>query len=227
MSETTDPIADSPLPPVARPPAVAPPAPPAAPPPAAGGGRQDTIADVRAEAASYRIALREARQELADAKSAAEAALAQLEAAKSGAATAASKPLEAKLQRAMDRVMSTSLQTAMVAAGLQDPDLIALFDRMPDRPDVKVDDDFNVVGVDKLVEAAKKWKPDYFKAPADPGKTPPKKAAPEKTGEGNDPPASGGAGVVDIKSMDRKAYNTWKNAQLNAMRAPGAAGWGR
>lgn len=206
-----------------------PPAPPA--PQSSGSRQQDTVADLRAEAAARRIANRELQEKLDDAERRALDAASRLEAAK----TSATAPLQARLERANQRLIDATLQSAMVSAGLQDPDLVVLAMRMPNAPKVTVDDEFEVQGAAEMVEAFKKWKPEFFKKaalaadPPAPGRQPAPKPAPASTSGGAEPPPSGGSATVDVRNMDKKTYAAYKAKTLSDMRRAGAgsAGFGR
>ena len=188
------------------------------------GGRADTIADVRAEAASYRIAARQAREQAEDAQRALEALRAQHETEKASV----TKPLQTKVERLQQRMIDATVTSKMVAAGLVDPDLVALASKMPDAPKLVLDDNDEVQGVDEMVEKFKKWKPDYFKK-AEPGSgrqqtptpTPTPTPAPTSTSGGREPPPSGSQPVTDVRKMDKKQYAEWKSAQMATLRAAG------
>jgi hypothetical protein len=172
------------------------------------------VAELRAEAASWRVALRTAESARDQALDAAEAARAALEEAR----TKAVAPLQAKLTRALARTRDTTIESALIAAGLQDADLVALHSKIPDAPEVKVDDDFN------------KWKPDYFKKPAESGGGsngkersgggggPPKK---EQTGAGGEPPPGTDPPAVNVRTMDKKQYAEYKARTLADFRRAG------
>jgi hypothetical protein len=184
------------------------------------------VAELRAEAASWRVALRTAESARDQALDAAEAARAALEEAR----TKAVAPLQAKLTRALARTRDTTIESALIAAGLQDADLVALHSKIPDAPEVKVDDDFNVTGIPELVAAYKKWKPDYFKKPAESGGGsngkerngggggPPKK---EQTGAGGEPPPGTDPPAVNVRTMDKKQYAEYKARTLADFRRAG------
>lgn len=188
-------------------------------PPQQQGGRPDTIADVRAEAAAHRIAARQHREQAEDLQRQLDALRSTIE----GEKTKVVQPLTTKVERLQQRMIDATLTSKMVAAGLVDPDLVALATKMPDAPKLTLSDDDEVQGVDDLVEKFKKWKPDYFRAagsapPAPKGTTPaaqPKVAQP--TGGGQEPPASGNTPVTDVRKMDKDAYKAWKQAELRKL----------
>jgi hypothetical protein len=162
----------------------------------------DQVAELRAEAAQYRISYRNAQQERDDALEQARQAREQLESEK----TKAVAPLQAKLLKASQRAVDFAIQTEMISLGLQDPDLLYLYTKMPDAPKVVVSDDFEVSGAKELAAAFKKWKPDYFKKAAEePPPSEGRRRAPPKTSEGNEPaPSEGGGPAIDLR--DRVKY---------------------
>lgn len=205
-----------------------------------GGGRyNETIADVRAEAAARRVQANELRDQLKEANERADALTAQIESAK----TTAVAPLTAKLEKAQGRIIDATLAQKMVAAGLQDADLIVLASRMPNAPKVTLDENFEVVGADEMVEAFKKWKPEFFKKKATEdagggggggGRAPTRAAGggtptPTPTGSGGEPTPSGGTGATSVKDMTPEQYKAYKARTLGDFRraGAGAAGWGR
>lgn len=188
------------------------------------------MADLRAEAAAYRIRARDTRVELEEAQRRVVEVEQQLESAKAAAVA----PLQTKLGLANQKLIDASVQSAMLTAGLQDPDLVILASRMPNAPKVTLNDDYDVQGASELAEAFKKWKPEFFKKaaasdpPAGQGRTPSRSApTPPNTSGGGEPPPSAGNGTVSVRGMDKKAYAAWKEQQLRGMRTPGNAGWGR
>ena len=214
--------APPPAPPPATPPVqpyVAPQQQQTQPPQQQQSGRPDTIADVRAEAAAHRIAARQHREQAEDLQRQLDALRGTIETEKTNVV----KPLSAKVERLQQRMIDATLTSKMVAAGLVDPDLVALAQKMPDAPKLTLSDDDEVQGVDDLVEKFKKWKPDYFRAagsapPAPKGAAPaaqPKVAQP--TGGGQEPPASGNTPVTDVRKMDKEQYKAWKSAELRKL----------
>lgn len=204
-------VVDPPAPaPIARPQAAATPAP-------TPTSRPDTIADVRAEAAQYRISAREHKE-------AAERATEQLAALKLTHETDklnVAKPLQTKLEKLQLRVIESTLTSKLIAAGLVDADLVALTRGMPDAPKLTLDDDDNVVGADDMVAKFKAWKPDYFKAAgADPAPAPKKVVV---TGAGGEPKPAGGAPKTNVRDMNKDEYRSFKAAELGKVKA---AGWG-
>lgn len=205
---TVDPPAPAPIP---RPQAAATPAPTPTP------ARSDTIADVRAEAAQYRISAREHKE-------AAERANEQLAALKLQHETDkvnVTKPLQSKLEKMQLRVIESTLTSKLVAAGLVDVDLVALSRSMPDAPTLTLNDDGDVVGADDMVAKFKAWKPDYFKAAgADPAPAPKKVVV---TGAGGEPKPAGGAPKTNVRDMTKEEYRAFKAAELGKVKS---AGWG-
>ena len=236
MSETVDPPASASPAPAPRVPA-APPAPayqepaPAAPAPS----RHDLTAELRAEAAARRIQARDLQDRLDQAEAARAAAVASLDSERAKAAEKASAPLTARLEKMNQRLIDASVSAALTAAGLRDPDLAVMMSKMPDAPEIKLDDDLNVSGVKAAVEAFKKWKPDYFAsaspqpsggAAAGGGGAPPS-PPPATTGTGGDPAPSGHQPIVDVRAMSKPDYAKWKAAELAKFRTLGTAGFGR
>lgn len=182
------------------------------------GGRPDTIADVRAEAASYRIAARQAREQAEDAQRQLENLRAQHETDK----VKVTQPLQTKVERLQQKMIDATLASRMVAAGLVDPDLVALASKMPDAPKLTLSDDDEVQGVDDMVEKFKKWKPDYFKKAGDtPAPRQQQVAPPRTTGSGGEPPPASNQPVTDVRKMDKVTYAKWKSDQLAGMRTLG------
>lgn len=151
------PPAPPPPPPAPPPPAPPPPAPPPpAPAPTAAPHRdpESQVAELRAEAAHHRITARQERER-------AEAATQQLEelrTSNAAAVEAARQPLQQKIEKANQRILTTELRSAAVQAGLTDLDLIPLLDRSK----VTVDDEGVVTGITEAIDAFKKAKPEYF-----------------------------------------------------------------
>lgn len=192
----------------------------AQPPPAPSQTRHEqTVAELRAEAASWRVALRQAEAARDAALAAAEDAKTQMESAR----TSAVEPLQKRLDRASQRMIDTTIQSEMIAMGLVDPDLIALASRMPDRPRVEVNDEFEVTGAKDFAKAFKAWKPDYFRqagAAAAPSKNEEKKPTPTRTSAGQEPPPSNGSAVVDARKMNKAEYAEFRKQTLAAFRMP-------
>jgi hypothetical protein len=184
--------------------------------------RTDTIADVRAEAASYRIAARTAREEADEANRQLEAMRATIENEK----TKVTAPLQTKMARLQQRMIDATLASKMVAAGLVDPDLVALASKMPDAPKLALDDNDEVQGVDDMVEKFKKWKPDYFRKAGEAPKQQEQqqKAPPKQTSAGGEPTPSGQQPSLDVRKMPKAEYAKWKADQLKEI---ARAGWNR
>jgi hypothetical protein len=149
------------------------------------------------------------------------------------ARTQAVAPLTAKLERANARLIDATLQSHMVAAGLQDPDLIILASRMPNAPKVTLSDDFEVVGAEEMVAAFKKWKPEFFRAPAQ-QQTPAAQqqstpARQQQSSAGGEPPPSQGTPTTKVSEMTKEEYAKFKRDTLGGFRRAGAGsgGFGR
>lgn len=220
MSETTEETGTQAPPPPPQRTSQPPPSQHVAQPPAPATTRHEsTVAELRAEAASWRVALRQAEAARDAAMQAAEDAKAQMESAR----TSAVEPLQKRLDRASQRMIDTTIQSEMIAMGLVDPDLIALAARMPDRPKVDVNDDFEVTGAKEFAKAFKAWKPDYFRqadATAPTSKREEKKPPPARTSAGQEPPASNGETTLDVRKMDKKDYANWKKELMRSFHGP-------
>lgn len=117
--------------------------------------------------------------------------------------------------------MDATIQSHLVAIGLQDIDLIGLASKMPEAPKVELDDNFQVTGAKEFAEAFKKWKPQFFKTAADPkdgkdGKESPKKA-PAKTGNGGEPDGGGDPPAVDVSKMNKAEYAAFRAQTLRGI----------
>lgn len=183
---------------------------------AAAPARSDTIADVRAEAAQYRINARQHKEEADGLRTQLESLRTQHESDKVKVA----EPLQAKILKIQQRVIESTLTASLIAAGLVDPDLVALSRTMPDAPKLALDDDDNVTGVADMVAKFKAWKPDYFKVAGAQEPTPKKK--PTTTGDGGEPPPTGGAPKTNIRDMNKDEYAAFKKAELGKVKQ---AGW--
>lgn len=141
------------------------------------------------------------------------------------------QPLAAKLAAANSKLVDATLLSAMVAAGLQDPDLVVLASRMPNAPKVSLNDDLEVVGAEEMVAAFKKWKPEFFRVPqqqakeSKEGPTPPR----QQSSAGGEPPPSSGTPNLKVRDMDKKQYAAFKADTLRGFRRAGAgsSGFGR
>ena len=187
--------------------------------------RKDTLSDLRAEAAQYRIQAREAREQLASLQ---QQQAERIEAEKTKAAADALAPLQANFEKLRKQMLNTKVEAALTAAGIKDPDLVSMYARCPEAGEVTIDDDFNIQGLGKMVEAFKAWKPDFFAAPGAPAVpsgdgSPP--AAP-RTSAGGEPAPSGATPTMDVRGMGKKEYEAWKQETFKKMRQPGAPGWG-
>lgn len=203
------------------------PAPAAEPAPSSQAQRaQETAADLRATIAAERVAARQTQASL-------DAALAEVERTKTlveSARTTALAPLTAKLEKAHTKLIDATLMAKMTAAGLQDPDLVVLAAKMPNAPKITLNDDFEVDGVDAMVDAFKKWKPDFFRAPTAAGAPEPKPATKkEPTSAGGEPSPSAGNPVLDARKMSKEDYAKFRGEQLASFRRAGAGtgGFGR
>lgn len=185
------------------------------------GGSRETPAELahrlRAEAAANRVEARRqqeraerAEQDAAEARTAAERRVSE----EVGKVTP-------KLEKMRATLVSAELKAAAQAAGLVDLDLLHL--PALDRSKIKVNDETGEVeGVAEAVEAFKKAKPDYFKAPAAAALTPAAAAPatpppPARTGAPAPSPA-GGDGETDVRKMTREQYAEWKKNMMKTMR---------
>lgn len=171
----------------------------------------DNIADVRAEAAGYRIEARTAREQLA----VAEAARVAAENAANQRVADAEARAATTANRIKERTRDAELRAAATAAGIRDADLIPLIDART----ITVDDDGIVTGAAEAVAAFKVKKPEYFAA-AQQQPAPP----PRITGAPGNPPAPGPAPTpnsVQAIPRDRAGrleYEGQKTAALKALR---------
>lgn len=190
------------------------------------GGRRGrpSEADLRAEAAGYRIEARKAAEELEKTKK-------ELEETRTGADKRVQEEVGKLTQRVtkmQQRVMDSELKSMAVAAGLEDLDLLPLIDKSS----IKIDDDGNVTGVQEAIDAFKTKKPNYFKtagsgAGAD-GKKGADAANANTNGAGNEAqrratgdskaPPPGKDTPTNVKEMTDEQYAAWKKTNLRAMR---------
>ena len=187
----------------------------------------DTVADLRAEAAARRIRNRELEEQLVAERQRADDAQAQLESARASAVA----PLTAKLEKAHARLIDATLMAKMTAAGLQDADLVVLASKMPGAPKVTLNDEFEVVGADEMVEAFKKWKPEFFKRAADPAPKAEEKPAPRQPraapAASADPAPATTQPVTDVRKMTKQEYAEYKSRTMQDFRRQSAApAWG-
>ena len=190
------------------------PAPAQAPPSAGneGGGRgQDTVANLRAEAASWRVELRKTEEKAREL----EARLTESEAKSGKKVEDALRPLQIKIEKYNQRLMDSAVRSELISAGLVDKDLAALVDRIPDAPKVELNDDGEVLHVEKLVAAFKAWKPDYFRASGQPAVAPP----PRSTGSAQTPPPNTAPPVTKtVSEMTSAEYKAFKDGHLKTIR---------
>lgn len=123
-----------------------------------GSGRRQTESELRAEAASWRVEYRKAQDRIRELETKNQ----DTETAVTKKVEDAVKPLNQRLEKMHTRLLDTAIRHELVSAGLMDPDLIGLRSQMPNAPEVKIDDNGEVVGTKELVEAFKKWKPGFF-----------------------------------------------------------------
>ncbi|HTI81750.1 MAG TPA: hypothetical protein VL614_14980 [Acetobacteraceae bacterium] len=189
-----------------------------------GGRAQQTLAEVRAEAAAQRVARQQA-QERAD-------TLARdLETTRADVprliAEEAAKHTP-KITKLQGTLINAELKAAAVGAGLADLDLLHL--PALDRSKIKVDDDGNVTGVEEALTEFKAKKPEYFKGAstvAGGGSTVAGgggtvtgaggstvvgggSGRPTVTGSAANPPPATGTGAVDVKGMTKEQYAQYK-----------------
>lgn len=195
------PPAPAPAPAPAPVPAPPPPSPPPAPIATQAPHRdpESEKAELRAEAASYRISARDAKAEADRLRAEVDSVKAQTQAQ----IDAAKAPLQQKVEKVNQRILDTELRSSAIQAGLADMDLLPLLDRSK----ITVDDDGNVTGVAEAVAEFKKKKPEYFgAAPGVRGATPadPRRQSPPR----NDPPAPRDTPeAVDVRSMTKAQYD--------------------
>lgn len=190
-----------------------------------GGRAQQTVTELRAEAAAQRVARQQAQERadnLARDLDAAKADVPRLIAEEAAKHTP-------KITKLHGTLINSELKASAVAAGMTDLDLLGL--PVLDRSKIKVDDDGNVTGVEEALAAFKTKKPEYFKgastvagaaaggstvAGASGGSTVAGGAGgaarPTTTGSSANPPPATAAGAVDVKSMTKEQYAAHKTA---------------
>ena len=132
------------------------PTPTPAPTPAPG----QSIEDVRAEAANYRIQARQLKEEASGLRTQLEAAQNQTEQQRTeleGRATAAQQFAE----RMRSKAIEAEIKAAAVSAGITDPDLVALIPKST----VVMDAEGNVTGAAEAIAGFKAAKPHFFRDP--------------------------------------------------------------
>lgn len=166
-----------------------------------------TDAELRAEAAAYRIDAKTAREEAADLRR-------QLDAAK--AATDARVQEEvgkvsARETKLRERLVSAELRAAAEKAGLQDMDLLD-HPRL-DKSGIKYGDDGTITGIAEAVEGFKTAKPEWFKTPgAATGQPSGAAAAPaaKTTGAAAAPAANAAPAQTRVQDMSPEDYANFK-----------------
>ena len=136
---TTEPVAPAPAPDPAPTPAPAPaPVPAPAPAPIEAPNSGDVEADLRAEAANYRIRAREANE--------------------------TAEQFRGRVEKAKSKMIDGAIRQALTAQGIIDPDLAGYVKR----DGIAITEDFDVTGVDAAVTALKQAKPQFFRAASGP-----------------------------------------------------------
>lgn len=195
------------------------------------GGRrgEPTKAELRAEAAAYRIEMRKAQEALAEMTKEREAALASVEAKVAEKA----KEFEPRLTRLQQRLLQAELKTHAVAAGIEDLDVLPLLEGVTGLR-VTLDDAGDVVGAEAAIAKFKELKPGFFKsagagngsaarpaaADGDNPATGNGAAQPPRrpTGSGAAPQPAAGDQIPDAKKMTPEQYNAFKRDRMRALR---------
>ncbi len=181
--------------------------------------KADQIAELRAEAAQWRISFRQAQDREREAMERMEQLRGEIESTK----TKAMAPLQEKLAKATERARQMAINSALIEMGLQDPDLVHLVTKMPDAPEVKISEEFEVSGARELAAAFKKWKPDLFRAPAAEPAPDAKPRAPARTSAGQEPEPSREAPTTNVKGMNKQEYDKFKQEWMRRLRSEGRA----
>lgn len=208
---TADPPDNTPTPSPPPPPPVAPPppqqySPPPPPPPRPTKTEDDyrnELAQTRAEAASHRIAARDAQEQLTKTQNELVTAREMAERVKAE-----------ERAKSIARLTNAELGLAGLRSGLQDLDLLALVDKTG----VKVNDDYSVTGADEAIAALKAKKPELFREAS---------APPTRQQSGSNvapPPTPGGggpSGVENVRGLNKAEYEARRRQELARLRGRG------
>lgn len=177
-----------------------------------GGDKGKTPEMLRAEAAERRVEANQATKRAEEA----ERKLAETETSIPVKIKEATAPFETRLTKLQSRTLDAEIKVAAQAAGIVDLDLIPLLDKT----NIKIDDDGNVTGVTEAITDLKTKKPAFFGkaggggtgsgAGAGSG------AGGQASGAGGAPPPDGGT-TVDVRTMSKADYATWKKTQLKGL----------
>jgi hypothetical protein len=202
-------------PPAPPSPPPAPPAPPAPPrdvadPSAEIARLRGDIANVRAEAAAYRVDGNKAREQVA----VSEARIAELqqEAARREEAARAAGAAETNTWKA--KAMDAEIKAAALAAGLVDPDLVPLISKTG----VTVEADGTIKGIPEAIAAFKTAKPNYFRGASAEPPPPPAPPAPPRAPGSPAPSPTPHLPLPDIKGMSRADYDKAKRQAIASLR---------
>lgn len=161
-------------------------------------------ARLNAEAAAWRV-------NFSNEKSAREALEAQIATATTQSA-AQVEAARAEGQQRVDsfkpKLIEAELKTALVAAGVLDPELVGLVAR----EGITIDDAGVVTGIAAAVEKFKTAKPNFFRAPGAP------LPAPSSSGNPAAPPANADPTPANIRDMKPAEYRTYKQGMGRRLR---------
>lgn len=191
-----------------------------------GGGSgknssEQQIADLRAEAAAYRVEGKKSAE-------AAEAARKDAEKARKDAEKAveeAKKVGNDTSERFRKRAIDAEVKAQAVASGLEDADLLPLI-RQNFGGEIKMDDEGNITGIDEAIKLAKEKKPSWFKPEGGSGGnnrrsdrgTNEENSNKTPTGSNKTPKPKENVTPKNVKDMDPKEYAAWKRGQVSGLR---------